>query len=128
MEGNINIIIKIKTTGLDLTPAIEAYTRTKIDMLQKFFGHYGNDSGELIFEIELEKTTGHHRKGDIFRAEINFNADGASLRSESTKDDLYAAIDEAKDEMSRELRRHKRKTTYLFKRTGAVLKKFLRRV
>src|SRR3989344_9339230 len=108
-EEQKNIVIKIKTSGLDLTPSLEEYTRIKINMLHKFFPYYKKESGELMFEVEIGKISGHHRKGDVYRAEINFNADGARMRSEAVRDDIYAAIDEAKDEMSRELRRNKRK-------------------
>ncbi|MBI2047879.1 MAG: ribosome-associated translation inhibitor RaiA [Parcubacteria group bacterium] len=125
MDKGPNIVIKIKMTGIDLTPAIEEYTRAKINSLQKFFSHFSKESGELLFEVEIGKTTKHHLKGDVYRAEINFNSDSTHMRSEATKDDLYAAIDEAKDEMSRELRRDKRKAIHLLKRGGAVFKKLL---
>jgi len=121
-----NIVIKIKATNLELTPAIEHYVREKIGMIEKLFAHYGKESGELIFEVEVGKTTEHHRKGDVFRAEINFNANGSNLRSESVKDNLYVAIDEAKDEMQGELRRHKNREHSFLKRGGMQIKKFLR--
>lgn len=127
MNPDKNIILKIKTTGLDLTSAIEEYTRAKIKMLEKFLSHFAKESGELIFDIELERTTEHHRSGDVFRCEINFTADGARMRSEATKDDLYAAIDEAKDEMSRELRKTKNKHITLLRRGGAAIKRLFRR-
>ncbi|MBI2108668.1 MAG: ribosome-associated translation inhibitor RaiA [Parcubacteria group bacterium] len=127
MDRDKNIVVKIKTTGIDLTPAIEEYTRAKIDSLQKFFKHYAEESGELLFEIEIGKTTKHHLKGDVYRAEINFNSDSAHMRSEAVKDDLYAAIDEAKDEMSRELRRSKRKALHVLRRGGGILKNIFRR-
>ena len=127
MDKVSNIVIKIKTTGIDLTPAIEEYTRAKINSLQKFFPHFSKESGELLFEVEIGKTTKHHLKGDVYRAEINFNSDSTHMRSEATKDDLYAAIDEVKDEMSRELRRDKRKAIHLLRRSGGILKNIFRR-
>lgn len=125
MKEDKNVVIKIKTTGIDLTPAIEDYVHKKIDSLKKFFQHYAEESGELLFEIEIGKTTEHHRKGDVYRAEINFNSDSTHVRAEATRDDIYAALDEAKDEMSRELRRNKRKAIHLLKRGGAMFKKLL---
>ena len=117
-----NIIIKIKATGLELTGQIEDYARMKINLLQKFFAYYAR-KGDLLFEIELAKTTAHHKGGDVFRAEINFTAGGVHFRSEATKEDLFMAIDEAKDEMSRELSKLKNKHSDLFKRGGATFKK-----
>ena len=125
-DENKNIVIKIKTTGLELTPAIEDYARRKINMLERFLAHHAKESGELIFDVEIGKTTEHHRKGDVFRAEINFSAGGARLRSEAEKDDLYAAIDEAKDEMQEELQRDKRKVLHFLKRGGAAVKRMMR--
>ena len=127
MEKEKDLVIKIKTTGIDLTPAIEEYVRAKINMLQKFFPHYAKESGEIIFEIEIGKTTRHHLKGDVYRAEVNFSAGGTRFRSEATKDDMYAAIDEAKDEMARELQKHKDKDITLLKRGGAAIKKLFHR-
>ena len=126
MDKNANIIVKIKSTNLTLLPEVEGYIRTKIQMLEKFFKHYAEE-GDLLFEVEIGKTTEHHRSGDVFRAEINFTAPGVYFRSESLKDDLYAAIDEAKDELSRELRKSKNKSINLLKRGGAALKNLLRR-
>lgn len=127
MKEQKNIIIKIKSTNFELTPAVEDYIRTKIDMLQKFLKYYAQKSGKLIFEVDIGKTTEHHRKGNIFRAEINFTAGGIFLRAVAEKEDLYAAIDKVKDEMQRELRRNKNKTLVILKRGSAQLKRLLRR-
>lgn len=113
-------------TGLDKTPALEQYVAVKIGLLQKYLPHYGVESREPHFAVEIGKTTDHHRKGFVFRAEINFTAGPVALRSEAVHEDLYAAIDAAKDEMDRELRRHKGKHIDLLKRGGAKIKEFLR--
>ena len=116
------LTVKIKTTNLDFTPLIESYVREKIQMLEKFLKHYQRKSGELIFEVEIGKTTRHHKSGDVFRAEINFTAGDTNLRAEAVKDDLYAAIDKAKDEMRRELRRRKGRHMDLIRKGGAKIK------
>ena len=121
-----NTVIKIKATNLTLTGAIEGYTREKLALLRKFLMHYAHESGELIFDVEVEKTTEHHRQGDVFRAEINFTAGSINFRAEATESDLYAAIDRAKDEMERELLRGKNKHIRLVRQGGAQLKKIIR--
>ncbi len=126
MERDKNIVVKIKTTGIDLTPAIHEYTQTKIDSLKKFFKHYAKESGEFIFEVEIGRTTEHHRKGDVYRAEINFTVGDSHFRTEAVKDDLYAAIDEAKDELARELRKTKNKHVEYIKRQSGKIKNILR--
>lgn len=118
--------IRIKVTGIDKTPALESYVNSKIEMLKKHLGHFSDHSKEIIFECEIGKTTAHHRQGDVYRAEINFTAGGEHLRAEAVRDDLYAAIDKAKDEMERELRRSKNKEIALVKKGGMKLKDILR--
>ena len=63
MNQDKNIVIKIKSTNMALVPEIETYIRTKIQLLHKFFKHYAEESGELLFEVEIGRTTEHHRKG-----------------------------------------------------------------
>ena len=123
-EGK-NIVVKIKATNMNLTPAIENYVRVKLMFLEKSLIFFGKESGELIFEVEIGKTTHHHHKGEVFRAEINFNSDSTHFRSEAVKEDLYAAIDEAKDEMQGDLRKLKSKKFSLMREGGARLKKLL---
>jgi len=121
-----NTVVKIKATNMELTSAIKDYVEKKIDMLGKFLIHYSKESGELLFEVEVGKTTEHHKRGDVFRAEINFTVGGTLFRTVSVQSDLYAAIDEAKDEMQRDLRKKKNKHIEMMRRGGAKLKELFR--
>ena len=102
---------KIKTifTGIPASSEVEDYIEKKLGFLEKLLAHYTEDTNEALFEVEVGKTTEHHQKGDVYRAEINFTAGGVRLRAVATTDDLYAALDDAKDEMQREMRRYKEK-------------------
>ncbi|MCI0619825.1 ribosome-associated translation inhibitor RaiA [Candidatus Wolfebacteria bacterium] len=114
----------IKATNIELTPAIRAYVEEKVVMLGKLI-----DPNDTIAraDVEVGQTTKHHQSGDIFRAEINLHIAGADLRTESEREDLYAAIDEAKDELMRQLRKEKTKRTDLVRRGGLALKRMLHR-
>lgn len=116
---------KIKTmfTGIPPSSAVEEYAAKKISFLEKLLAHYAKETNEALFEVEVEKTTEHHRAGDVYRAEINFSAGGVRLRAVAVKDDLYAALDEAKDEMQRELRRYKERELARVKKGGRDGKK-----
>lgn len=92
-------------------------------MLDKFVDP--EDSGASI-DVEIEKTTDHHQKGDIFRAEFNFVMRGKHFRSESTTEDIYAAIDEAKDDLAREITEHQDKERDKERKGGAFLKRLMR--
>lgn len=115
--------INIKATNLELTQAISDYLEKRISTLDKFVNK--NDESAMA-DVEVGKSTKHHQSGDIFRAEINLHVAGKNLRAVSEKDNLYAAIDEAKDEMAREITSHKAKQRTLLRRGGAKIKDFLR--
>lgn len=113
----------VKGTGLELTPAIDAAADKIIDALNKYVDPTDTSA---IAEIEVSKTTNHHRSGDIFRAEINFHSRVGSIRVESEKEDLYAAMIEVKDEAVETLRSKKAKKIDFVRRSGLKLKNMLK--
>jgi putative sigma-54 modulation protein len=90
--------VTIKGTNLDLTPALKRYATDKVLGLGKFFPTI------TLAAIELERTTRHHQKGEIWRAEANLRATGHLFRAEAAAGDIYAAVDALKDELKRELK------------------------
>lgn len=93
--------ISIKTTKIELTPGIEAAINDKIGGLAKYFDNI------IGCEVEVGKTTEHHHKGDIFRAEVNLSVPKKIIRAEAETDDLYKSINEAKDKMKVEIMKYK---------------------
>ena len=108
--------ITIKTTNLKLTNSIYTYIKKRIGELEKFIKNVGAKSqffekGKPPYEawVEVGKTTHHHKKGNVFRAEVQMRLPGKSLRAESENIKLYAAIDETREEIERELKQYKEK-------------------
>lgn len=97
--------INIKATGTKLTPAIREYVEEKMHMLEKYLG----DIKVTHFDFEVELTTKHHVKGEIFRAEANISVPGDLLRVEKVEKDLYKAIDKVKDHLVRSIKKYKEK-------------------
>jgi putative sigma-54 modulation protein len=91
--------IQIKATTLSLTPAISEYVEKKLSALSKFFD---NDT-TVRCDVELAKTTNHHNKGDIFKAEVHIVAKDKNIYASVEKEDLYVAIDLVKDDVVREI-------------------------
>lgn len=116
------IKINIKATNITLTLAISEYIEKKISTLDKFY----KKEEEIIANVEVGRTTRHHKSGDIFRAEIHINSRGNEYYASVEKEDLYAAIDEVKDEIVRELTSTRKKALRLFRRGGAVVKNLLK--
>ncbi|OHA79531.1 MAG: ribosomal subunit interface protein [Candidatus Yonathbacteria bacterium RIFCSPHIGHO2_01_FULL_44_41] len=116
--------IKITTTNIELTSAIESYVQEKIRSVEKFA--LPHESEDPIAEVEIGKTTNHHQSGDVFRAEVNLRVRGKHFRATSEKDDLYAAVDDMRNELVRELSSHKDKTRTLVRRGAGMIKNMLR--
>lgn len=116
--------IKIKATNIELTSAIEAYVNEKIGGVEKFALPHVNENP--IAEVEIGKTTNHHNSGDVFRAEVNLSVRGKYFRATSEKSDLYAAIDDIRNELVRELNSHKEKDRTLVRRGAGMIKNILR--
>lgn len=91
-------ITNIQATNTELTDAIRNYVTEKVEGLERFTKRF--DPCDAA--IEIGKVSEHHNKGDIFFAEITVSIPGDTVRTHVEKDDLYAAIDEAKDDVKRQ--------------------------
>lgn len=116
--------INIKGTHMELTPAISEYVTKKVSMLEKFLK---GKADQATLQVEVGKTSTHHKNGDVFRAEINLSIPGQVFRTEVERHDLYVAIDQAKEEMVERLSASFGKKENLFRQGARKLKKLLRR-
>ncbi len=114
--------IKIKTTNFSLTPAIQIYLEDKLNSLGKILPY--NES--VSADVELGKTSRHHQKGDIFKAEVNLLVPGRLIRAVAEEWDLRVAIDAVKDDLQRKIKINKEKNFSLYKKGARILKKLLR--
>ncbi len=99
--------IIIKTTNIELTPTIDKYIDDKIGSIDKFLD--GMDRNIIEARVEIGKTTKHHQKGDVFRAEVNLGMPGRLLRSVAHEADLRTAIDRVKEEIQGEVKKYRGK-------------------
>jgi len=125
--------IVIKSTNIELSPSLKKYIEEKIGELEKFIQVAGKkdqslDKGKPPYEawVEIERTTRHHRKGRIFRAECQIGLPGRSARAESVRVNIHLAIDEVKDELQRELKKYKDKQSSRTIRTARKIKRLLK--
>ena len=115
--------INTKTKNFLLTPSITYYLEEKLNSLNRFLSRHEN----VFVDVELAKTTRHHQKGDIYKAEINLKIPGHLIRAMAEEWDLRVAIDKVKDELQRKIKDNKEKKLSLYKKGARMLKKFLRR-
>lgn len=118
--------IKIKGTGsVMLTDELQALIEKKIQKIQKLMP---KDDTTALVEVEVGTTSAGQRTGDVYRAEFNVTFDGNHLaRSEAIRDTLQSAIDEAIQNVRREIRKTKGRERSLFLRGAARAKELFRR-
>lgn len=98
--------IIIKSVNIDLTQNLRDYIEDKIGSCEKFI----NTEFPVNSYVEVERTTFHHQKGDIFRAEVNLILQSKKiLRVVVKKEDIYSAINEAKNLLQRKLKQYREK-------------------
>lgn len=100
--------ITIKGTNLDLTPSIKEYIENKISGLEKFMKAVVEGT-EAMARVEIARTTKHHAKGDVFRAEVNIDLTQNIARAEHEDVDVRTAIDMVANKLKNMLVKQKEK-------------------
>jgi putative sigma-54 modulation protein len=98
--------IHIKATQIELTESISSYVQEKIGALAKFVERWDAE-GAIEVWCEVGRTTRHHHKGDVFRAEADMRLPGAVLRAEDADGDLRVAVDRVRDKLEQEIRKYR---------------------
>ncbi|MCX6703812.1 MAG: ribosome-associated translation inhibitor RaiA [Candidatus Zambryskibacteria bacterium] len=113
--------IRIQGPHLPLTEAIEEYVLKRITPLERLVA-----DPSVVCEIELAKTTNHHKSGDIFKAEINMVLPDKHIYLVSEKEDLYSAIDDVREQLDHALSMRKEKKQTLFRRGASRIKDIIK--
>jgi len=108
----MNIIIKTK--NIELTPSLRNFVEEKIGSLDKYFNLLQTkDDPALVSKIEaiveVGRTTLHHRKGNVCRAEVLLSFHRNSLRAAKSANDLEIAITAVRDDLQRQITAFKEK-------------------
>ncbi len=103
--------ITLKGKDLQLTDSLYTYTDRKI--LTPLKKRLENSKGEnaVTVDIELLRDTKHHKKGEVFRAEVNIMIPPKKmLHAEAKGEDIREAIDLLEEAIIRKLELYKGKT------------------
>ena len=117
----MNIIIK--ATNLSLTDSITQYIEDTLGSLRKMAGGLGES---VETRVEVGRSTYHHKKGEIFFAEVNLRIGKNLLRAKSEALTVYSAIDDVRDELRQELYKFKGKRETIFLRGARSFSKLFR--
>lgn len=111
--------ITVKASNISLTPELREYALEKIGSLERFFKDTDPDS--ILVEIEIGRPSQHHRKGEVFRCEVNVSVGKRLLRAEELAETMVGAIDLAYDEIRREVKKMQAKWRDQFLRAARKL-------
>jgi ribosomal subunit interface protein len=118
--------INLKSTNMELTPAIHDYVIKRVTNLEKILSKIEEGGGEVNANFEVGKNTNHHKSGDVFHADCLINIKGDKFYSSADKEDLYQAVDEVKENLFREISKNKDRRQTLFHRGARSVKKMMK--
>lgn len=111
--------ITFKHTNTDVDYELQTVLTQKITALEKYFEE------PTLIEVEFRKEAPKN-SGDVFVTEINCTVKGELYRAVATNDSFEKSIDEARDELDKELRRDKKKKDSMFRKGARRIKEIMR--
>ncbi|MBI4121467.1 MAG: HPF/RaiA family ribosome-associated protein [Candidatus Ryanbacteria bacterium] len=117
----MRIIFKGKNTAI--TPALRVYIQEKLVLPVERL----SVEGATLLEIEVSRTTRHHRKGHVWWAEANLTVGKRVLRAEHDGEDPREVVDLVEEELKREIKSFKGKSKTQEIRGARKLKRLIRK-
>lgn len=90
-------MINISTRQFELTENIDGKIK------KSFEKHATLVKDGSVFDVHLERTTNHHKHGEVYRLEVSVKSGSKSYHVEETGDDVPALIDQVSDTLHREI-------------------------
>lgn len=90
---------------MSLTPGIKEFVNEKVGSISKLLK--GKEDNLAEARVEVGRPSRHHSKGFVFYAEVNLKIGSELLRATEEHLDLHTAIDLVRDNIERQLRKHK---------------------
>jgi putative sigma-54 modulation protein len=114
--------ITFQAKNMELTPAIHDYVVKRVTNLGKILDKIEQQTGEILVDFNVAKTTNHHKGGEVFRAEGSVQTQRGNYFSSIDEEDLYMAIDAVKENLFRDISKTKDKRNTLFYRGARKIK------
>lgn len=97
--------ITFRYLRLDHSPALEEKAEKKLASV----GHLvaGYDDPRVV--VEFEKTTEHHKGGDIYHVRMQLFLNGKEINADAVGDDIYTLVDKVRDTLHGAVQRYKEK-------------------
>ena len=118
--------INLQGKNIELTPAIYDYVLKRVTNLEKLLKSIETEGGEVSAQFEVSQSTRHHKSGAIFHADCLIKTECEEFYSSADEEDLYAAVDAVKENLFREISKHKDRKQTLLYRGARSIKKMLK--
>lgn len=121
---NKHMDVRIKTNDYQMTPETHAYIEERVASFAKLLG--GHDDVARC-EVEVGKDAGGQRHGaNLWFAEMHVVYPHGSVFARNNSESINGAIDDAKEEVMRQLRRDKQLHVRLMRRGARLAKRLIR--
>ena len=114
--------IHIHHHDLEMTDALRQYALSKIGQIEKYIAGHGNAD----LDIEIGKTSKHHKQGDHYLVKVNLKFGNRKIHIETVAADAYAAIDSAKDKLVEDVSEEKDKKNSVIRKIARQIKDSLK--
>lgn len=94
----MSTVFNISGQHVEVTPALESYTREKLSKIEKIFPH--TTTIHVILSIEKKK------KQQKAEAELHLAGDKNPIYAEATTNDMYASIDALEDKLLTQVKKY----------------------
>lgn len=112
--------IVITATDIDLTDELRTYIEKKFEGVERII----DVPADQVLHCLIEKTTRHHKNGDIYHAECSLEA-GRLFVATAEGDNILSAMDEVEGDLTQVLTSYKEKKRTLWMRGSQKIKNFL---
>lgn len=115
--------VSLRQKNIKITPPLAEYIdRALIRRIEKLLA--GGVESELpILDIEISRTTRHHKKGKVYRVSARLTHAKTHLYASVDNEDIRAACDLLEEALRREIKKNKGRLSAKEKRQARVLKK-----
>ena len=118
--------INLQGKNVELTEAVKDYVSKRVTNLGKLLSRIEDGGGKVMVNMDLSRSTQHHKSGEIFHADCLIKIDGKEFYGSADEEDLYQAIDALKDSLYNEINKNKDRSQTLFKRGATSIKKMMK--
>ncbi len=98
-----NMDIEIFSPDFEVTETIKEHVIKEMERIERLLTNTKNYPAP----VRVELNAFNRRSGKMFRAEINLPLHGKLLRAEEETDNLHSAINEAADDLERQVKKYK---------------------